>query len=118
MWDAVPYFAVETDESKTEKMQILHGSGPISNKIKDMVISSKESIKVFGSMADVLRMYYSDVFDFIKESTSELEIIISPTSQLPEFLSDLEQNKVRMCDLNSANKCFIVKDSKEVLIFM
>lgn len=118
MWDAIPYFAVETDESKSEKMQLLHGSGPISNKIKDMVSSSTESIKVLGSMADVLRMYYADVFDWIKDSTSELDIVISPSSQMPEFLSDLDQNKIRMCDLKTENKCFVINDSKEVLIFM
>lgn len=118
MWDAIPYFAVETDESKSEKMQLLHGSGPILNKIKDMVSSSTESIKVLGSMADVLRMYYADVFDWIKDSTSELDIVISPSSQMPEFLSDLDQNKIRMCDLKTENKCFVINDSKEVLIFM
>jgi len=118
MWNAIPYFAVETDESKSEKMQLLHGSGPISNKIKDMVGSSTESIKVLGNMADVLRMYYADVFDWVKESTSELEIVISPSSQMPEFLSELDQNKIRMCDLKTENKCFVINDSKEVLIFM
>ena len=118
MWNAIPYFAVETDESKSEKMQLLHGSGPISNKIKDMVGSSTESIKVLGSMADVLRMYYADVFDWVKESTSELEIVISPSSQMPEFLSELDQNKIKMCDLKTENKCFVINDSKEVLIFM
>ena len=118
MWNAIPYFAVETDESKSEKMQLLHGSGPISNKIKDMVGSSTESIKVLGSMADVLRMYYADVFDWVKESTSELEIVVSPSSQMPEFLSELDQNKIKMCDLKTENKCFVINDSKEVLIFM
>ena len=37
MWKEIPFFAVETDESKSEKMQLLHGSGPIINKIKEMI---------------------------------------------------------------------------------
>jgi sugar-specific transcriptional regulator TrmB len=118
MWKQIPFFAVETDESKTEKMQLLHGSGPITNKIKEMVMSSTESVRVLGSMADILRMHYADIFDFTKESSSELGIIISPTSQIPEFLSDLDQSKIKMCDLKTENKCFVLKDSKEVLIFM
>ena len=118
LWKEIPFFAVETDESKSEKMQLLHGSGPITNKIKDMINSSTESVRVFGSMADVLRMHYADVFDFVNESSTELEIVISPISQMPEFLSDFDQNKIRMCDLKSENKCFIINDSKEVLIFM
>jgi len=118
LWKEIPFFAVETDESKSEKMQLLHGSGPITNKIKDMINSSTESVRVFGSMADVLRMHYADVFDFVKESSAELGIVISPTSQMPEFLSDFDQNKIRMCDLKTENKCFVINDSKEVLIFM
>ena len=118
MWKEIPFFAVETDESKSEKMQLLHGSGPITNKIKDMINSSTESVRVFGSMADVLRMHYADVFDFVKESSTELGIVISPTSQMSEFLSDFDQNKIRMCDLKTENKCFVINDSKEVLIFM
>lgn len=37
---------------------------------------------------------------------------------MPEFLSDLYQKKIRMCDFKSENKCFVIKDSKKVLIFM
>ena len=47
LWKEIPFFAVETDESKSEKMQLLHGSGPITNKIKDMINSSTESVRVF-----------------------------------------------------------------------
>ena len=109
MWKEIPFFAVETDESKSEKMQLLHGSGPITNKIKDMISSSTESIKVLGSMADVLRMYYSDVFDWVKESSSELEIVISPSSQMPEFLSELDPNYIRMCNLKDRKQMFCCK---------
>ncbi len=118
LWKEIPFFAVETDESKSEKMQLLHGSGPITNKIKDMINSSKESVRVLGSMADVLRMHYADVFDLVKEASTELEIVISPTSQMPEFLSDFDQDKIRICNQKSDNKCFVINDSKEVLIFM
>ncbi len=38
MWKQIPFFAVETNESKTEKIQLLHGLGPITNKIKEMVM--------------------------------------------------------------------------------
>jgi len=64
MWKEIPFFAVETDESKSEKMQLLHGAGPITNKIKEMIGSSTDDFRIYGSVSDLLRMYHSDVFDW------------------------------------------------------
>ncbi len=118
LWKQIPFYVVETDESKSEKMQLLHGMGPIINKIKEMVESSSESFKIYGSILDVLRFYHSDVFDWIEESTSKLQMIISPVSKTPEFISELDQEKIRTIASDSDSKCFIINDAKEVLIFM
>ena len=118
MWKEIPFFVVETDESKSEKMQLLHGMGPITNKIKEMTDSSIESFKIYGSITDVLRFYHSDVFDWIEESSSDLQMVISPIGKTPEFISELDQKKIRTITSNSDNKCFVINDAKEVLIFM
>jgi len=118
LWKQIPFFVVETDESKSEKMQLLHGMGPITNKIKEMTDSSIESFKVYGSITDVLRFYHSDVFDWIEESSSDLQMVISPIGKTPEFISELDQKKIRTITSNSDNKCFVINDAKEVLIFM
>jgi len=109
---------VETDESKSEKMQLLHGMGPITNKIQEMTESSKESFKIFGSIPDILRFYHSDVFDWVENSASDLQLVISPLSKTPEFISELDQKKIRAITSDSDNKCFVINDAKEVLIFM
>ncbi len=118
LWKQVPFFVVETDESKSEKMQLLHGMGPITNKIKEMTDSSIESFKIYGSITDVLRFYHSDVFDWIEESKSDLQMVISPLCKMPEFISELDQKKIRAITSDSDNKCFIINDAKEVMIFM
>lgn len=118
LWKQVPFFVVETDESKSEKMQLLHGMGPINNKIKEMTESSMESFKIYGSIPDVLRFYHSDVFDWVEESPSNLQMIISPISKTPDFFSEFDQKKVRAVSSDSDKKCFIINDAKEVLIFM
>lgn len=118
LWKQIPFFVVETDESKSEKMQLLHGMGPITNKIKEMTDSSIESFKIYGSITDVLRFYHSDVFDWIEESSSDLQMVISPIGKTPEFISELDQKKIRVITSNSDNKCFMINDAKEVLIFM
>ena len=118
MWKEIPFFAVETDESKSEKMQLLHGNGPITNKIKEMVGSSAEDLRIYGSVSDLLRMYHSDVFDWIDESPTNLKLVVSPLNKTPEFLSEMNSDSIRAMPSNSENKCFIVNDKKEVLIFM
>ncbi len=118
MWKEIPFFAVETDESKSEKMQLLHGTGPITNKIKEMIGSSTDDFRIYGSVSDLLRMYHSDVFDWIESSPTNLKMIVSPLNKTPEFLSELDSNKIKVIPSNAENKCFIVNDAKEVLIFM
>ncbi|QLH03219.1 TrmB family transcriptional regulator [Nitrosopumilus cobalaminigenes] len=118
MWKEIPFFAVETDESKSEKMQLLHGNGPITNKIREMVGSSAEDLRIYGSVSDLLRMYHSDVFDWIDESPTNLKLVVSPLNKTPEFLSEMNSDSIRAMPSNSENKCFIVNDKKEVLIFM
>ena len=118
MWKEIPFFAVETDESKTEKMQLLHGTGPIINKIKEMVNSSTEDFRIYGSVSDLLRMYHADVFDWVDETPTNLQMLVTPLNQTPEFLSEINSAKIRAIPSNSENKCFVVNDKKEVLIFM
>ena len=117
MWKEIPFFAVETDESKAEKMQLLHGTGPINNKIKEMINSSIEDFRIYGSLADIHRMYYSDVFDWTKESPTELKIVVTSLSKIPDFFSDFHE-EIKVCEIGSQNKCFVINDKKEVLIFM
>ena len=118
MWKEIPFFAVETDESKSEKMQLLHGSGPIINKIKEMMNSSTEDFRIYGSVPDLLRMYHADVFDLVDKSPTNLKMVVTPLNQTPEFLSEMSSAKIRAMPTNSENKCFVVNDKKEVLIFM
>ena len=118
MWKEIPYFVVETDESKTEKTQLLHGTDSIINKIKEMIDSSNIDIKIYGSILDVLKFYHAEVFDWIQDAPTDLKLTISPLDKVPEFLNDLNSEKIRTIPSTSANKCFIVNDAKEVLIFM
>lgn len=118
MWKEIPFFAVDTDESKSEKMQLLHGAGPITNKINEMVNSSSENFKIYGSVPDLLRMYHADVFEWVEGVPTTLKMVVSPLNKIPEFLSDMDSDKIKVIPSDAENKCFIVNDKKEVLIFL
>jgi len=117
LWDQIPFFAVKTDQSKQEKMQLLQGAGPIMNKIQEMAGECMEEFKIYATAQDTSRFYHSDIFDVVENSPAELEIIITPIDKTPDFLKGVEDN-VRVIPKNSENKCFVVSDSKEVLIFL
>lgn len=95
LWKEIPFFAVKTDESKSEKMQLLHGTGPVTNKIKEMVISSTEDFRIYGSVSDLLRMYTADVFDWIENAPTDLKIVAYPANKTPEFLSEMDSSKIK-----------------------
>jgi len=118
LWKQVPFFVVDTDESKSEKMQLLHGLGPIINKIKEMIDNSTESFKIYGSIPDILRFYHSDVFDWLEESSNDFQMIMSPFVKAPEFISELDKKNIRVVESDIDSKCFLVNDKNEVLIFM
>jgi len=45
-------------------------------------------------------------------------MVVSPLNKTPEFLSEMDSATIRAMPSNSENKCFLVNDRKEVLIFM
>jgi hypothetical protein len=83
-----------------------------------MIGSSTEDFRIYGNVSDLLRMYHSDVFDWVENSTTNLKMVVSPVIKTPEFLSELNSDKIKAIPSNSEKKCFIVNDAKEVLIFM
>ena len=119
MWKQIPFFAVDTDESKSEKMQLLHGTGPITNKIKEMINTNTEDFRIYGSISDFHRMYHADVFDMTQDMAGNIKMIISPSlAKTPEFLQDLESDKIKVVPSNTDSICVIINDKKEALIFM
>ena len=63
-------------------------------------------------------MYHSDVFDWIENAPTDLKMVSSPVNKTPEFLSDMDSSKISALPSESENKCFIINDKKEVLIFI
>ncbi|MEK0340012.1 MAG: TrmB family transcriptional regulator, partial [Nitrosopumilus sp.] len=83
-----------------------------------MIESSTDDFRIYGSVSDLQRMYHSEIFDWIDDSPTNLKMIVSPLTSTPEFFSELNSNNIKAIQSNTENKCFIVNDKKEVLIFM
>jgi len=119
IWNKIPFFVEEKNESKSEKLQMLQGTGLIHNKISDMVQTAKEDFRIFGSEKDFSSLYHADFLKKLDESRLDLKLIISPASRTPFFVEDIDRKKIKIMPNNSkGNQFFLVKDSDEVLIFL
>ena len=50
-------------------------------------------------------------------NAAEFKLLISPMNKKPDFLEEMDTSKIKTFT-SSENKCFIINDKKEVLIFM
>ena len=119
LWNQVPSYIIETDETKSEKLQMVQGSELIQIKIKNMIKSAREEILMFCSEKDLSRFYHADITDMLSDSLIDFKIIVSPAQRIPPFLNGINKKAIKlMPSINSENQCFVIKDHSEVIIFL
>ncbi len=119
MWNDLPAFAVETNETKNDKVQMLQGSPQIHSKMIEMIKSAREQLLILCTEKDIYRFYHAEMIDILANYMIDFRIIISPAQTLPGFLSDLDKRHFRLMPRNNTeNQCFVIKDNAEVLQFL
>lgn len=119
LWKEVPTFAVETTETRQDKLQTMEGTGQIYAKIKDMIRTARDQIIIYGSEKDISRFYHSEIIEMMFNSLADARLIISPAVKIPEFLNDVDKNRVKIIpDEETNNQCFVIKDSDEIVLFL
>ncbi|MDE1816149.1 MAG: TrmB family transcriptional regulator [Thaumarchaeota archaeon] len=119
MWKEVPTFAVETTETKQDRLQTMEGTGQIYSKIKEMMRTAREQIVIFGSEKDISRFYHSEIIEMAFNSIIDARVIISPALRMPDFLNEFDKKKIRVIpDEQNNNQCFVIKDSDEIMLFL
>jgi HTH-type transcriptional regulator, sugar sensing transcriptional regulator len=119
LWDTIPSFAVDTNETKTDKLQMLQGAPQIHNKIKEVVSSAKDDILLFCTQKDFARFYHADLIKLLGDSPAYEKVIISPAHMMPEITEEINRERIRIMPTGKTNNmCFIIKDSNEALFFL
>ena len=119
LWNDIPAFAVETSDTKKEKMQMLQGTPQINNKVKEMIKQTREELCLFCTEKDLSRMYYADFVDLLSNTVADFKIIVSPAERMPEIARQIDRKRIRlMPGLKCEDQCFLVRDSDEVLYFL
>ncbi len=119
MWNDLPAFAVETNETKNDKVQMLQGSPQIHSKMIDMIKSAREQLLILCTEKDIYRFYHAEMIDLLANYMIDFRIIISPAQTLPNFLNGIDKRHLRLMPRNNTeNQCFVIKDNAEVLQFL
>lgn len=119
LWNDIPAFAVETSDTKKEKMQMLQGTPQINSKIKDMIQHTREELCLFCSEKDLSRLYHADFVEMLSNLVADVKVIVSPAHRMPESARQIDRKRIKiMPGLKCENQCFLVRDSDEVLFFL
>ena len=116
-WNKIPSFAVETNETKMDKLQMLQGAPQIHNKIKEMISRAKEEVVLFCAPRDFSRFYHADLVELLVKSPAFERVIISQT--MPEITEEVNRERIRILPAGKKDTmCFVIKDFDEVLLFL
>ncbi|OLC33060.1 MAG: hypothetical protein AUH84_07525 [Thaumarchaeota archaeon 13_1_40CM_4_38_7] len=114
----IPASITEGNTTRKEQLQMLQGNPQIHSKLRQMVETVKEEIKIFCTLRDLSSFYYSDIIDMLAKSPADVKLIISPASMIPTYARKINKRRIRfMPNTKTENQCFVVKDS-EVMIFL
>ena len=118
LWDEIPAYVTEGNTTRKEQLQMLQGNPQIHSKLRQMIESAKEEIKIFCTLKDLSSFYHSDIVDILSKSVADVKFIITPVSMIPAFARKINKRRIRIMSNNKTeNQCFVVSDS-EVLIFL
>jgi HTH-type transcriptional regulator, sugar sensing transcriptional regulator len=119
LWEEIPSFAIQTNDVQIDRLQMMEGGAPIYSKIKNMIKSARKQICLCGSERDIGRFYHADIIEMISNSLVDINVILSPASKIPDFLKELDKNKIRLVHTEKdSDRCFIIKDDDEVVLFL
>ena len=119
LWNEIPFFAVKTNEPEPEKFQMLQGTPRIHSKMKEMISSVKNECKLMCTAKDLSRFYYSDLIDMLDVSLPDTKLIVSPSTNIPNFIQKMNKTRIRILPKNCiTHQSFFVKDIDEVLVFL
>jgi len=119
LWDTVPKYVNESDNSDGNKFQILQGRNSILVKMDRMVKTAEKEVLVLGSENNFIKFYHTDFVNLLKKTTAELQVLTTYSKKGKFALDGLPLNNIKKLDeSNKHNFSFIIKDDLEVVFFI
>ena len=76
LWQIVPKYSENENESQDNKFQSLQGRNSILVKLEQMIKESKENILVLGTETDFKKFYFTEFSEFLNKTKSDLKILV------------------------------------------
>ena len=119
LWDKVPNLGAGSKDTEEEKFQVLRGGNQVNSKIIGMLSNTKNEFLILGCEKDFLRFYHANFLDIIKNSSIDYKLLTSTSEKAWYIFDDIDKSKVRQLESSiKDNLCFLIKDEKEILIFV
>ncbi len=119
LWDKVPNLGAGSSDTEEEKFQVLRGVNQVNSKIIGMLSNTKNEFLILGCEKDFLRFYHADFLDIIKNNSIDYKLLTSTSEKAWYIFDDIDKSKVRKLESSiKDNLCFLIKDEKEILIFV
>ena len=119
LWDNIPQFHNEVEETDSDKFQILQGENQIHSKINDMIENSKKELVIIGGEKDFLKFYHANFLEPLDKSTVELKVLTNSSDKTLYVFDEMDKTNVKKLPTSiDKNLCFVVKDNDEVLFYM
>ena len=119
LWDKIPNLGAGSKDTEEEKFQVLRGGNQVNSKIIGMLSNTKNEFLILGCEKDFLRFYHADFLDIIKNNSINYRLLTSTSEKAWYIFDDVDKSKVRQLESSiKDNLCFLIKDEKEILIFV
>jgi len=119
LWNIIPTYGGNEDETQNNKFQSLQGRNSILVKLEQMIKESKENILVLGTETNFKKFYFTEFAELLNKTKSDLKILLDHSGDLPAIFENIPPKKIKKIDdKNREDFCFIIKDDSEVIFFI
>ncbi len=117
LWQSMPHLKVS--DAKKELFQMLEGDQQVLMKANELLERTEQKFQVFASADYLSQLYYSDFSDNLKKQADKVQVTLVTDNSLKSayFIGQLNwlSETHRIVDDQSL-PCFIISDSREVMI--
>ena len=122
MWDSIPDFKLEDDNSSQEKFQILEGQVQVYSRAKDMRSRARQEVLVLGYEKDYMKLYHYDFMDGLDALMNvgvTVKLLSTFSTNSVDMFKEINPDAIKHIP-NSVNAplCFVTVDRSELLFFM
>ncbi|MFQ5940683.1 MAG: TrmB family transcriptional regulator [Nitrososphaerales archaeon] len=122
LWDAIPDFKFNDEDSDQEKFQILEGQVQVYSKARDMRAKARQEVLVLGYEKDYLRLYHYDFVDGLNVLTDvgvTVKLLTTFSANSLEMFKEINPDVIKHIPHNvQAPLCFVMIDRSELLFFL